>query len=54
VARLAWASWDELAFSFFLEFLIAFLFIFSMVSNQIQTKCKFKPFQTYASSKRII
>jgi hypothetical protein len=24
----AWASWAELAFSFFLEFIIAFLFIF--------------------------
>jgi hypothetical protein len=35
-----WASWAELAFSFFLEFLIAFLFIFSRVfksnSNQMQ------------------
>jgi hypothetical protein len=40
---LSWAGWVELAFSFFLEFLIAFLFIFSRVSKsnsnemQIQT-----------------
>jgi hypothetical protein len=32
----SWAGWAELAFSFFLEFLMAFLFISLGFSNQIQ------------------
>jgi hypothetical protein len=54
VAWLGWASWVELGFFFFSGFLKAFLLFLSMISNQIQTKFKFKQFQTCASNKRII
>jgi hypothetical protein len=37
-----WAGWAELAFSFFLEFLMVFLFIFSRVSKSNENSNYFK------------
>jgi hypothetical protein len=52
-ARAGWAKWAALGriiFSFFLEFLIDFIFIFSRVFN---SSFKFKPNQTCATIQRI-
>jgi hypothetical protein len=46
LAGLSWAEWAEIGFSFSLEFLMPFLFIFSMDfksnSNQISNSNQFK------------
>jgi hypothetical protein len=49
------AAWAEMCFFYFPRISSGFSILFSLgVSNQIQTKYKFKPFQTCASNKRII
>jgi hypothetical protein len=54
-SRPAWASWAELTFFLFPGISNCFSIYFSLgFSNPIPTKCKFKPFQTCASNKRII
>jgi hypothetical protein len=49
--RLIGLAWDEMAFSFFLEFLLPFLFIFSRVfnsnSNQVSNSNQIKYVQQF-------
>jgi hypothetical protein len=50
----SWADWAALSFSFFLNFLIAFPFLFSRVfQSKFNSSFKFKLIQTCATIQRI-